>query len=102
MATQKKDFEKMWLETKHQVLKLSKETLDLLKKGEKEVVKASGKAKISIEIMVLKAKKEQLYYLIGKESVKRGKTSKVDKLVKEVKSLNSQIGAQKKLLKKAK
>jgi len=102
MAAKKKDFEKMWLETKHQVLKLSKETLDLLKKGEKEVVKASGKAKISLEVMVLKAKKEQLYYLIGKEIVKSGKTTKVDKLIKEVKDLNNQIAAQKRLLKKAK
>ena len=102
MVAQKKDFEKMWLETKQQVLKLSRETLDLLKKGEKEVVKASGKAKISFEIMVLKAKKEQLYYLIGKESVKKGKTAKVTKLINEVKSINRQIAAQKKLLKKVK
>ncbi len=102
MAAKKKDFEKMWLETKQQVLKLSKETLNLLKKGEKEVVRASGKAKINFEIMIIKAKKEQSYYLIGKEIVKSGKTTKVAKLIKEVKDLNNQITAQKRLLKKAK
>lgn len=98
----KKDFEEMWFDTKNQLVKLSKETMEFLKKGEKEVVKVSGKAKVNFEIMLLKAKKEQLYYLIGKESVKRGKSAKVDKLVKEVKGLNSQISANKRLLHKYK
>ena len=102
MPAKKQDFEKMWLETKQQVLKLSKETLNLLKKGEKEVVRASGKAKVGFEIMVLKAKKEQLYYLIGKEAVKKGKSNKASKLINEVRDLSKQIAAQKKLLKKVK
>lgn len=102
MSAKKKDFEKMFRDTKNQLVKLSGETMELLKKGEKEVVKASGKAKINFEIMLLKVKKEQLYYLIGKEAVKKGKTAKVAKLIKEVKDMSNQITAQKKQLKKVK
>ncbi|MFC1708500.1 hypothetical protein ACFL2J_00370 [Candidatus Omnitrophota bacterium] len=101
MAKKKQDFEKMWQETKKQVTKLSKETLDLLKKGEEEVVKASGKAKINFEIVMLKVKKEQLFYLIGKEVVKKGKNAKVSKLIDEARKLGSQITAQKRLSRKS-
>ena len=105
MAVKTKDFEKIWRDTKVQVFKFSKETLDLLKKGEKEVVKASGKAKINFEIMLSKLKREQLFYIIGKESFKsskkkRGSGARVAKLVKEVKEIEKQIDANKKLLHK--
>jgi hypothetical protein len=100
--TQKIDFEQMWQDTRNHLAKLSRDTMDLLKKGEKEVVMASGKAKVNFEIMLLKAKKEQLYYLIGKESVKRGKSAKADRLIKEVEDLNKNITANKKLLRKFK
>lgn len=98
----KKDFEQMWYDTKNQLAKLSRDTMVLLKKGEKEVVKLSGQAKINFEIMVLKAKKEQLFYLIGKEAVKKGKSAKADKLIKEAKGISGQIAAQKRQLKKVK
>lgn len=100
--TKNKDFEQMWNDTKDQIYKLSHEALSLLKKGEKEVVKTSGKAKVNFETMLLKLKKEQLYYLIGKESIKRGSNTKVDRLVKQIKEIDSQIAANNKLIKKLK
>ncbi|MFH1622173.1 MAG: hypothetical protein ABIA97_03535 [Candidatus Omnitrophota bacterium] len=105
MATQKKDFEKMWQNTKEQVYKLSKEAMDLLQKGEKEVTKASGKAKVNFETALLKLKREQLFHVIGKECYKllknkKGISPKVAKLIKEVKDFDRQISANKKLLRK--
>ena len=96
----KKDFEQIFSDTKDQLMKLSKETMEMLKKGEEEVVKASGKAKLNFEIMLLKVKKEQLYYLIGKEAVKKNKSAKMDRLAKDIKDIDSQIAAKKRFLQK--
>ena len=95
----------MWKDTKKQLFKVSRETLDLLKKGEGEIVKASGKAKVNFENVLLKLKREQLLYIIGKEAVKLLKKSKVtnatlSKLLKEVKDIESQISKNNKLLRK--
>jgi hypothetical protein len=100
-----KDFEKMWDETKNRIYNLSKEAVDLIKKGEKEVSKASNKAKINFETTLLQLKKEQLFHLIGKEYYKSSGCCKtvipsVDKLVGQVGELDSQIKANNKLLRK--
>jgi hypothetical protein len=97
----KKDFEQVLTDTKKQLIKLSGETMEMLKKGEKEVVKASGKAKLKFEIMLLKVKKEQLYYLLGKEAVKKRKSAKMDKLAKEIKDIDNQILTKKRQLSKS-
>jgi len=100
-----KDFEKMWKDTKQQLSKVSQETLELLKKGESEIVKVSGKAKINFENLLLKLKKEQLFYIIGKESYKLLRKSKLGNakltsLNKEIKEIERQISANNKLLRK--
>jgi vacuolar-type H+-ATPase subunit H len=90
------DFNKIWQETKEQLVQLSKDTTDFLKRGEEEISKVSGQAKKNFENMVLKLKKEQLFYFVGKEAYKLLKNKRVPKaslkkLIEEVKNIDKQI-----------
>lgn len=101
------NFEKLWKDTRKYLTKFSKDAQVLIKKGEKEIVKLSGQAKINFEIIALKLKREQLLHIVGKEYVKllkRGKSTnaKLYSLVKEIRNLEKQITANKRLLNKKK
>jgi len=82
------DFKKEWEKTKDQLIKISKEAAIIAKKGEEELVKFSQKGKMRMDATAAGLKKEQLYYLIGKEYVKvkePGKQSaQLKKLVEEM------------------
>ena len=84
------DYKKEWEKTKIQIVKFSKEALEIAKKGEKEMVKLSKKSKLFMDSKALGLKKEKLYYLIGKEYVKSGKdekpSAKMKKLLGEIKA----------------
>lgn len=97
MATKNQgDFQRMWEETKQEALELSKDISRWVKKGEKELVKLSGQAKINFDIMSLKVKKEQLLHALGREyyasaSSSKGPGKKLKSLVDEVKEIDKKI-----------
>ena len=104
MAEKKQlDFQKAWDETKKEAARLSKDISLWAKKGEKELVKLSGQAKIGFDIMGLKVKKEQLLHSLGRGyyETQIGKKMNVSlkKMVDEVKAIDKQISTDKRLLK---
>ncbi len=82
------DFKKEWPKAQKQLEKFGEDTLKLLKKGEKELIRLSKESKLRLDATSLGVKMEQLFYLIGKEYIKSGspgeKTSKLQKLIKEL------------------
>lgn len=63
------DFKKEWEKAKVQLVKFSQEALQVAKKGEKGIVELSRVGKLHLDATALNLKREQLYYLIGKEYV---------------------------------
>ena len=100
------DFQKVWEDAKEEALRLSKDIGLWVKKGEKEIVKLSGQAKVNYEIMRLKVNKEQLLHSIGKgyyaSQIGKKTSIKLDKLVDNIKKIDKQISVNKRLLKKKK
>ena len=112
------DIKKEWPKIKNQLSQVSKEALDLLKKGEKELVRVSHQGKLRVDATALNLKKEHLFHLIGKEYVKADTpaqpTPKLKKFIadlarieKETESLKKQmkgkpVPKKKKAVKKAK
>ena len=82
------DFKKEWEKTRLQLTKLSKDAVEAAKKGEKELVKLSKKSKLHVDSTALSLKREQLFYLIGKEyagiKVKSKSSTKLTKLMSEL------------------
>lgn len=64
------DFKKDWQRTRQQLTQFSKEALILAKKGEQEFIKFSHRGKLHLDSTAIDLKREQLYYLVGKEYVK--------------------------------
>ena len=64
------DFKKDLEKAKQQLGQFSKEAMVLAKKGEKEFLKFSHRGKLHLDSTTIDLKREQLYYLIGKEYVK--------------------------------
>lgn len=64
------DFKKDWEKARQQLNQFSKDALVLAKKGEEEFIKFSHRGKLHLDSTAIDLKREQLYYLIGKEYVK--------------------------------
>ena len=64
------DFKKDWEKARKQLNLVGKEAMVLAKKGEQEFVKFSHRGKLHLESTAIDLKREQLYYLVGKEYVK--------------------------------
>lgn len=83
------DFKKEWAKTRDQLVKFSKEAVEIAKKGEKELARFSRRGKLHIDATAVTLKKEHLYYLIGKEYAKMKNpaepTPKLTNLLEELK-----------------
>src|SRR3989344_6140441 len=64
------DFKKDWEKARKQLNLVGKEAMVLAKKGEQEFVRFSHRGKLHLSSTAIDLKREQLYYLIGKEYVK--------------------------------
>ncbi len=88
------DFSKDWEKAKKQLNQLSKEAVVLAKKGEQEFMKFSHRGKLHLESTSIDLKREQLYYLIGKEYVKANApaqpTEAITKLLGELEKINKE------------
>lgn len=65
------DFKKELEKTKSQLIKFSKEAIEIAKKGEEEILKFSKRGKLHVDATAVNLKKEKLLYLIGKEYVEK-------------------------------
>jgi predicted hydrocarbon binding protein len=88
------DFKKEWEKTRKQLTQFSQEAIKVAQKGEKELVKFSRIGKLHVDSAALGLKKEQLFYLIGKEYVKANApekpTPQLDKLLSELKKADKE------------
>src|SRR3989338_10960413 len=96
------DFKKDWDKMKQQLNQFSKEAMVLAKKGEKEFVRFSHRGKLRLSSTAIDLKREQLYYLIGKEYVKAQAPAQpttamaklldeIERIDKEQKALRSEL-----------
>ena len=73
-----KDLSKLMDQAKVRFKNFGKELSVLAKKSEKEIVKASKKGKIQLDIVGLNMRKEKLYYDIGKKVVSLNAKKKLE------------------------
>ena len=78
------------------------EAVILTKKGEKQLRSLTEKGKIQTEILILKTKRERLYYGLGKlvATSPRITSKKIQDTRREISSLNRQVINREKLLKR--
>ncbi|MCK5579945.1 MAG: hypothetical protein KAJ18_01580 [Candidatus Omnitrophica bacterium] len=99
------DIKKEWPKIKKQLAAVSKEALDLLKKGEKELVRVSHQGKLHMDATALNLKKEHLFHLIGKEYVKAGvpaePNQKLKKFIQDEEKIEKELKALKIKIKEA-
>ena len=97
------EFKKEWPKIKKQLLQVSEQAVDLVKKGEKEVVQLSKRGKLQVDLTSLGLKKEHLYYQIGKELVKTkhlgSHTATLTDLIEDLKDVEKQEKALRKRIK---
>jgi len=88
------DFKGEWEKTRERLTKFSKDALEVAKKGEKELVKFSRLGKLHVDATAVGLKREQLYYLVGREYVKASTPEKptpaIAKLLDELKAVEGQ------------
>lgn len=89
------DFKKEWPRIKKELARVSKEAVDLAKKGEKELVKLSKQGKQQLDVAVLNLKKKHLFHKIGEEYVKaqfaEAHTPQLKKLTEELSKIDKSI-----------
>ncbi len=61
-----KEIEKIWPQAKKNVTKINKDVIRLLKKSEKSLIDTYSNAKKKTEELIFKARREELYYELGK------------------------------------
>jgi len=96
-----KDLSKLLDQAKVRFKNFGKELSILAKKCEKEIVKASKKGKIQLDIVGLNMQKEKLYYDIGKKVVslnarKKLEILELDPYLKKVRKIESDARGRKK------
>ncbi len=88
------DFKKEWEKTRKQLTQFGREAVKIAQKGEKEFVKLSRVGKLHMDSAAIGLKKEQLFYLIGKEYVKANApekpTPQLDKFLNELKKADKE------------
>lgn len=100
------DLKKEWPEIKDKLRKLSREAMELAKKGEKELRHVSKKGMLHIDAAALHLKKEHLYHHVGKEYIQAqcpsAPAAQLKKYVDEVAKIDREIKALERLAKKQK
>ncbi|MEK7850095.1 MAG: hypothetical protein AAB213_04715 [Candidatus Omnitrophota bacterium] len=61
-----KEFEKIWPQAKKNITKVNKDLSKLIKKSEKNLIDVYSNVKKKTEAVIMRAKREELYYELGK------------------------------------
>jgi predicted glycosyltransferase len=64
--TIQQELEKIWPQAKKNISKFQKDVVGLMEKSEKDIAVISKKVKTNIDKLVSQAKREELYYELGK------------------------------------
>lgn len=94
--TIQKEIEKIWPQAKENISKFHKDVVELMKKSEKDIAIVSKRVKTNIEKLVAKAKREELYYELGKNvapllTSDQLKNKNILKITAEIRQLNKNI-----------
>jgi len=85
------NFQKDWETIRKKLVDFSEDALKLAHKGEKEIVRLSAEGKKALDSATLSMKKEQLFYLVGKEYIKAKcpgqPNARISKLLEEFNTL---------------
>lgn len=95
-----KEIERIWPDAQKNISKINKDAIKLLEKGEKNLLNIYNATKKKTEEILCKAKREELYYELGKLIAPRLtqeqlKNQKVAVTAAEIKKLNSKIRSSK-------
>ncbi len=91
-----KEIEKIWPDAQKNISKINKEAIKLLEKGEKNLLNIYNTTKKKTEEIICKAKREELYYELGKLVASRLtqeqlKNHKIAATASEIRKLNNEI-----------
>jgi predicted nucleic acid-binding Zn-ribbon protein len=92
----RKNIDRLWKVTKKDLEKASKETTELIKKGEEYIKDISERGRKKLEMMGFALKREKLYYELGKtiSGLSKGrwlKSKKIGDLVSQIKKIDRLI-----------
>ncbi|MFH1690967.1 MAG: hypothetical protein ABIC68_00135 [Candidatus Omnitrophota bacterium] len=91
-----KEIEKIWPDAQKNISKINKDAIKLLEKGEKNLLAIYNTTKKKTEEIVFKAKREELYYELGKMVASRLtkeqlKNKKIAFIAGEIRKLSNKI-----------
>jgi len=94
--TVQKKIEEVWPDAQKNISKISRKTLKALKKSEKQLLAIYGKTKKKAEELILQARREELYYELGKAmapllSSDQLKNKTILKIYSEIQGINKQL-----------
>lgn len=94
--TIQKKIEEVWPDARKDISQISRETLKTLKKSEKQLLAIYGKTKKKTEQLILKARREELYYELGKSitpllSSDQLKNKTILKIYSKIQDVNKQL-----------
>ncbi|MFB3919534.1 hypothetical protein BU251_03625 [Candidatus Velamenicoccus archaeovorus] len=94
--TIQKKIEEVWPDAQKNISKISHKTLKTLKKSEKQLLAIYDKTKKKTEQLILQAKREELYYELGKAmapllSSDQLKNKTILKIYSEIQEVNKQL-----------
>jgi len=94
--TIQKKIEEVWPDAQKNISKISHKTLKTLKKSEKQLLAIYDKTKKKTEQLILQAKREELYYELGKAmapllSSDQLKNKTILKIYSEIQGVNKQL-----------
>jgi len=94
--TVQKKIEEVWPDAQKNISKISRKTLKTLKKSEKQLLAIYGKTKKKAEQLILQARREELYYELGKVmapllSSDQLKNKAILKIYSEIQGINKQL-----------
>lgn len=91
-----KEVEKIWPQAKKNISKFNKDASRLLKKSEKDMEVISKKIKTGVDMLVGKAKREELYYELGKAvaaklTADQLKNKNISRIHKEIRAISRSL-----------
>lgn len=91
-----KEIEKIWPQAQENITKINKDAIKLLKKGEKNLLAIYKTTKKKTEELIFKAKREELYYELGKQvashlTQEQLNNKKIANIADEIKKITGKI-----------
>lgn len=94
------EFERIWPQVKKNLSKINKDIIKIAQESEKNLIHISKKVKKNTERMIIKAKREELYYELGKSiapllTSDQLKNKKINSINVAIRKLSRKLGSRK-------